>query len=1069
MQKTLRIADEFYQVNDIEINTSKTKVIAINTHPDSIQESVQFGNPPINLKVEGKGSGVRVLGVWLSADGRLRTHRDKMREKVDLVATAISRKRISDKQATYIVRALLIPALEYMMTICILSKTECSALEQRYMAILKHKAEMARSAPNCVLRHNNLYDVPSLWAVQCQSQIPNLLLRLQDQGLMGYTTMLRVAALQIQRADPNSIFENPSPAPSRHGHSIIGKILELMHDTGINFIKADAAIAEAGCPADYGTSIAESIDNWARMGKIERNLQDRRLWYTAQLLDSSGTQLLQWDTLRKHLPGNTKSTPPKWFGKLENWLIAPQAGHRRIRRQGSDQIQVEKFRTRLPTVIRHEFCEGDWVISFNESGEHTLGWVSQVVLPDTESTPEDPASGVEYVLQHWRRTKLEDDPPGSDSDEEGSGRYAWSNPTNTFIHCEGCPGYDDIRGHCLWTEPEESLAAAYVLGQDFITTTFDSGLFTERVVSTVHINTEKTDIAAARQAATGTTDRQQDRGEQEHAEDAEELHSGHSSPQPAPEGVLSRWCQDIVDRAEGFLQVTPAHFSFERVEQCSLQYRRVMAFTDGSLVDADSPNVRAGIGWHIVEGWATGLTYSAGLSGPISSTRAELMAVISLAAAVPSGTTLRIKTDSQNVAHGFNINIMQGQRLTLRKRLRQKFWQEWSTLRDIMEERQITVTISWVKAHVGIDENEVADALAKKGLDLPPAALKRQSTADFDRFPTIGGIILADDVRGAIAQVHKIRAGIEWQNTAEMLRLTKEVGHGRVDWQETFKGVHGGSGIRAGTTTMRDSHRRAYRVKALMGLLPTQSWLGRRQPAVYTDVGCPRCCAEKETNHHLWSCKVTQNERRDAVREGKRAWLEAIKKQKRTVAGQSAIEQKAASIFRIHRETSPDGEFGIRDMVGQEGPMPVEYILRGFAPKSWIEQTAALGIRMEVARHVVSTSLEAVVTHGWKHIWIPRCAAQATWEKQQGITARAKQGRQQATRCRRKKIRRRKVVGLVGRWLQGDVCRCGWSPEEHTDRGCSPYGQRAQQAVSIYVDSVCRRSRVGLVETGVVR
>ena len=91
-----------------------------------------------------------------------------------------------------------------------------------------------------------------------------------------------------------------------------------------------------------------------------------------------------------------------------------------------------------------------------------------------------------------------------------------------------------------------------------------------------------------------------------------------------------------------------------------------------------------------------------------------------------------------------------------------------------MSERGIVIEISWVKAHVGLTDNELADSLAKRGLGASPVALKRQSTTDFDRLPAIGGTIVADDIRRAIARVHQIRTG-------GLRQLEKDIGCNNID------------------------------------------------------------------------------------------------------------------------------------------------------------------------------------------------------------------------------------------------------------------------------------------------
>ena len=199
MQTILRTATEFFKINDIEVNTNKTKVITINATAENRRKSLTFGDQNAKLKILKANEGTRILGVWFSEDGRLATHKAKLQEKVDNTVDTIKGKRITDKQAAYIIQRVLIPALEYMLNICVLSQQECKNLETKYITLLKHKCGLARSAPNSLINHPSIYAVDPLWTVQARAHIANLHVRLQDQKATGITTKIRLATMQKAR------------------------------------------------------------------------------------------------------------------------------------------------------------------------------------------------------------------------------------------------------------------------------------------------------------------------------------------------------------------------------------------------------------------------------------------------------------------------------------------------------------------------------------------------------------------------------------------------------------------------------------------------------------------------------------------------------------------------------------------------------------------------------------------------------------------------------------------------------------------------------------------------------
>jgi len=220
----------------------------------------------------------------------------------------------------------------------------------------------------------------------------------------------------------------------------------------------------------------------------------------------------------------------------------------------------------------------------------------------------------------------------------------------------------------------------------------------------------------------------------------------------------------------------------------------------------------------------------------------------------------------------------------------------------------------------------------------------------------------------------------------------------------------------------------------------------------------------EETNSHLWSCPAGRQTRLEAVAEGRRAWLDIVRKCKKG-AGPPIIERIADCIFSVHTQAGAE-HLPVQDTVGREDPFFLEYLFRGVAPRSWVEKTGELGVGAKIAHRAVGEALEVMIRCGWKDIWLPRCKLQIAWEKEQGITSKNKRAQRWPGRRRARRLRQRKALGIIQRWLPGNVCECGWAPSEHTDRGCSPHGLRARRAVNMYLDLVYRRGSVVAVGAG---
>ena len=55
---------------------------------------------------------------------------------------------------------------------------------------------LAATAPNAILSNNLIYQYRDLYEVQLQSKITNFFIQINDQGLMGQLTNLRLLAIQ---------------------------------------------------------------------------------------------------------------------------------------------------------------------------------------------------------------------------------------------------------------------------------------------------------------------------------------------------------------------------------------------------------------------------------------------------------------------------------------------------------------------------------------------------------------------------------------------------------------------------------------------------------------------------------------------------------------------------------------------------------------------------------------------------------------------------------------------------------------------------------------------------------
>ena len=66
MQKIVQISQRFFKFNDIQINSSKSKLLIVNSGTKKDEKTVLINN--FQLQVEEKYALTRMLGVWLSIE-----------------------------------------------------------------------------------------------------------------------------------------------------------------------------------------------------------------------------------------------------------------------------------------------------------------------------------------------------------------------------------------------------------------------------------------------------------------------------------------------------------------------------------------------------------------------------------------------------------------------------------------------------------------------------------------------------------------------------------------------------------------------------------------------------------------------------------------------------------------------------------------------------------------------------------------------------------------------------------------------------------------------------------------
>jgi hypothetical protein len=160
MERTIEIAEEFFELNDIQINGKKSKLIILNTKEAKENRRIKLGNEWI---YEEDGNKItRFLGIWLNNKLKETLIKAKAKELVRSTVEGLRAKKMTIAQVAYINNMCIVPKLSYMLQVSKLSKRTIDNIQSPILRLAKNKLGIARTVGTSVMLHRNLGNCNSL-------------------------------------------------------------------------------------------------------------------------------------------------------------------------------------------------------------------------------------------------------------------------------------------------------------------------------------------------------------------------------------------------------------------------------------------------------------------------------------------------------------------------------------------------------------------------------------------------------------------------------------------------------------------------------------------------------------------------------------------------------------------------------------------------------------------------------------------------------------------------------------------------------------------------------------------
>ncbi|KAG9297349.1 hypothetical protein G9A89_005633 [Geosiphon pyriformis] len=180
IQHILNVASEFFRINDISINNTKTVAIFINNRVSN--PSLSISGSPISVAKKEKSHWY--LGIFLSTKGLLKPSLAKTHLDVRFFVNLILRKAISDKQFLYLVLAVLQPIISYRTQFSFIPVGVCAKWDALVRKGLKLKFGFLLDFPSDTLHHPSFYGLKSFSQVQSECKVASLVSFVNSGGIL---------------------------------------------------------------------------------------------------------------------------------------------------------------------------------------------------------------------------------------------------------------------------------------------------------------------------------------------------------------------------------------------------------------------------------------------------------------------------------------------------------------------------------------------------------------------------------------------------------------------------------------------------------------------------------------------------------------------------------------------------------------------------------------------------------------------------------------------------------------------------------------------------------------------
>ena len=835
MLKQLEIANSFNNFNGIVINKKKSELIVINGNKEEVAQGICYGGKEEVVMASSDNKSVRFLGVYIAEKDNRNFIKNLIKKEINQIYYMLNKKKLTPEQIVYIINAVLIPRIEYKTNILILTENEVNNLFSKIRRLVRNKIGIANTSPNAFLYRKNMFKLVNFLERQEIKQIELLNYKIVDNNLLGITTKIRLKQLQFNEW----LHDNPLEIWNYNDiltfkNNLLGQILCLMNKKGLGL---NTNSKENNWKIEGGTiPILDILRNDYR--KHKESLKNKNIMYVEQLIHLEDLSLKYWYELNNSSRGRI----PTWWNLISEKIKDKNERNRKIKKEIIERLN-DNIIKRSENTIKNGIILPNTKLDGRKNNWLVTHWKEKTLIvgkyiPIKNEKLEN-AAKIKMIHYPNKLNKETDELVIKECKDE---------------RCE-IGEWDKDKKECVLIVQKNNVIRLKEKNKTKIKNDIDNTWLIKS-----NVNVIKQDLIKLKRLN----------------QDIEKIKNKES--QKSTDNVIIKIDKMVerkilLDEVLGDVNESECQQHTKKMELLeiyskirNLHKKNLIAYTDGSL-----KNNYMGMGWTIWDDEEKEklIEFKGSNKGFPSSTKAELMAILTLILVLEKGTEIEIYTDSLNAIQ--NIGKFDSL-FSKRKKLKEKNYRILQNIKCIQDRLNIKCKLTKVKAHDGILGNEEVDVLAKEGIEEMSVSNKNVIGTEIYDFNWYG-IKVEEDIKSFLINAWKEQYNKEENNLSRMKNLDEEVDKNLSF--EVWKGKN--TKEQKVESLLKQSEKKCFKIKRMLDELPSLEKLKIRKKELYKkDLNCVRCNLKKENTSHIWSCIMARNELGEIEREVKSILWEYI-------------------------------------------------------------------------------------------------------------------------------------------------------------------------------------------------